>query len=78
MSCEVSIAVFINCFPTQLQALKQPVGPKHFIFLFFKPAELRFSKIEKKIKKSIQNLKIKKGVVIFPFKRVFLLVHILR
>ena len=52
--------------------------PEQFIFLFFEPAKLRFSKLKKKIKKSIQNLKIKNGFVIFPFKRFFVLVHISR
>ena len=46
------------------------IRPEQFNFLFFEPAELRFSKIEKK--KSIQKLKIKKGLRIFPFKLFFL------
>ena len=57
------------------------VWPEQFNFLFFEPAELRFSKIGKKLKKSIlAKTKNKlKGLGIFMFKHIFfVLVHISR
>ena len=49
------------------------IRPEQFNFLFFEPAELRFSKIGKKKLKnpSRRKRKIKKGLGIFTFKRLF-------
>ena len=53
--------------------LKMFIRPEQFNFLFFEPAELRFSKIgeKNKINPSLGKRKIKKGLGIFPFKRFF-------